>query len=368
MDRTRRGVLSAVGIAAVAGCTSLAAQQSEDDGQTNASDDQSTDSESGEPAQSWSELYNMVAPSVARVRTYNGGPAGQGTAFQYDEDHLVTNNHVLQVRSELGTETATTVRVQYADGEWEECDIVGTDPFSDLAVLKVSAASSGEPLTMLESVPEIGTEVMVVGAPLGLEGSASQGIVSGRNRTIPGPGGFTIPDAVQTDAALNPGNSGGPIVTRSGRVAAVATATRGENLGFGVSTRLVKRVIPELIATGSYEHSYLGVRVRPVDPLVARANDLPETRGVYVSAVRDDGPSSGVLEGSTDSRLVEGADIPVGGDTIVGLAGNSIGANPDLSRVLSLMTRPGDTVAVTIVRDGSQQTVELTLGARPTPE
>lgn len=367
MKQTRRGFLAAVGTAGIAGCASFAFQQSPEEEPPESTTTSQSGSLGDGSERSWSEVYDLVAPSVGRVRTYSDGPAGQGSAFQYDDSHLVTNDHVLQVESGLTSEPATTVRTQYADGKWDECEVVGTDPFSDLAVLEVSTGSPGEPLEMLQTVPDIGTEVLVVGAPLGLEGSASRGIVSGRDRTIPGPGGFTIPDAVQTDSALNPGNSGGPIVTRSGGVAAVATATRGENLGFGVSTRLVERVVPALIADGEYNHSYLGVRVLPVDPLVARANDLPEPRGVYVSEVTPDGPSVTALEGAEGTRLVEGTDVPVGGDTIVGVAGEPTNTNPDLSRVLSLRTQPGDTVPVTIIRDGAELSVEVTLGSRPDP-
>lgn len=367
MKRTRRGFLSALGAAGIAGCASPAFQRGPDDEPTESTATDQSGSLRNNSVRSWSDVYDLVAPSVGRVRTYSDGPAGQGSAFQYDDSHLVTNNHVLQVQSGLSSETATTVRAQYADGRWEECEIVGTDPFSDLAVLEVSTGSPGDPLEMLQSVPDIGTEVMVVGAPLGLEGSASRGVVSGRNRTIPGPGGFTIPDAMQTDSALNPGNSGGPIVTRSGGVAAVATATRGENLGFGVSTRLVERVIPRLIADGEYNHSYLGVRVVPVDPLIAQVNDLPEPRGVYVSEVPPNSPSATVLKGAEGTRLVEGVERPVGGDTIVAVDGEPTNTSPDLSQVLSLMTRPGDSVPVSIIRGGSEQSVEVTLGSRPDP-
>jgi len=340
MDQTRRGFLAAVGAAATAGCVAPVGGQA-----------------SGE--QVFQELYDAVAPSVARVRAYLNGPIGEGSAFFHDESHLVTNDHVLG-RGE-------TFRVQFADGEWAEVDVVGRDPYSDLAVLSVDDAREAEPLTFREGVPKIGEEVLVVGSPLGFEGSASQGIVSGVNRTIPAPNNFSIADAVQTDAALNPGNSGGPIVDLDGTVVAVATATRGENLGFGVSARLANRVVPALVETGEYNHSYMGVRVVGVTPLLAQANDLPEVRGVYVAETVPDEPADGVLEGSMETESVEGTQVPVGGDVIVRMGETEIRTQEDLSRFLALRTAPEDTIELGIVRDGAEETVELTLGSRPNP-
>lgn len=343
MDRTRRGFIATLGTAVAAGCTAPVSQGiAESDGERR-----------------YESLYDAVAPSVARIRMYRNGPVGEGSAFRYDEDHLVTNDHVVG-RSE-------TVRVQYADGDWHEVEIAGRDPYSDLAVLSTAAEPPGEALDLVDGTPEIGTEVMVVGAPLGLEGSASRGIVSGVNRTIPAPNNFTIADAVQTDAALNPGNSGGPIVNLDGDVVAVATAGGGENLGFGVSSKLASRVVPELVDDGEYEHSYMGVRVLEVSPLVAEANDLPDVRGVYIVGILDGGPADGVFREADDEESVEGATVPVGGDVVVEMADAPIRTHSDLSRFLALETSPGDSIDVTVWREGAEETVELTLGSRPDP-
>lgn len=373
MERTRREVLGlgvAIAGASTAGCL----------GQRGGS---AADGPAGEAQQveppvtadnpDYADVYDAVAPSVARVQTYvesrqtqfgseEGGAAGQGSGFRYDETHLVTNDHVIG--------DPDTIRVRATDETWVNASVVGRDPYSDLAVVELDGDLPGGPLPVADELPPVGARVLVVGAPLGLSGSASQGIVSGRDRTIPAStaaGRFSIADAIQTDAALNPGNSGGPIVTLDGTVVGVATATRGDNIGFGVSARLVNEVVPALVETGSYDHSYVGVSVIPVDPLLAAGNDLPDASGVYVADVVAGGPADGVLRGSDGETTVDGATVPTGGDVIVALDDAAVAGNPDLSRYLALETDPGDTVAVTVVRDDGEETVDVTLGERPEP-
>lgn len=380
MKRTRRDVLgvgAALAAGGIGGCLGLSGEPTETEEERDDSDrerSESSDVERTEPDSNpdYEAVYEAVSPSVVRIQTYveerdgfaeGGGEAGSGSGFLYSDGTLVTNDHVLG--------DADTVRVQTTDGTWLEADTMGRDPYSDLAVLETDGSIPGDPLPLADPTPPIGTEVMVVGSPLGLRGTATTGIVSGRNRTIPASstarGAFSIADAVQTDAALNPGNSGGPIVTLDGRVVGVATATRGENVGFGVSAPLVREVVPDLISSGSYEHSYMGVRVLGVDPLLAEANDLPEARGVYVAGTEPGGPADGVLFGTDDETTVEGATVPTGGDTIIRLNGTAIDSNADLSRFLALETRPEDTITVTVRRDGGTETVDLDLGVRPDP-
>lgn len=344
MDNTRRGFLGAVGAAAAAtaGCVAPSSTQGADENR-------------------YEQVYEQVSPSVVRIRTYVDGPHGQGSGYLYDGDHVLTNAHVVG--------DADDIRLQYGDGTWEEVDVVGTDPYSDLAVVEAGRETVSDPLPLVEQLPDIGTEVLVVGSPLGLEGSASQGIISGRNRSIPGPNNFSIADAIQTDAALNPGNSGGPIVTLDGEVVAVATAgiPGTDNLGFGVSAPLIRRVAPALIEDGSYEHSYMGVGILEVEPLLAEANGLDEARGVYIASVVEGGPSDGVLRGSDGQRTVDGTSVPTGGDVVVGFNGTEIRTQGELSRFLALETSPGDVIDVEVIRDGEPRTVELELGSRPAP-
>ncbi|WP_058364917.1 S1C family serine protease [Haloparvum sedimenti] len=343
MEQTRRGFLGAVGAAAAAtaGCMAPAS----DPGGT----------------QRFERAYESVSGAVARVRTYTDAGGGQGSAFRVDGGHLVTNEHVIAA--------ANRVSVQYADGAWRDAEVVGADPYSDLAVLRAESPPPGPELPLREDLPNVGAEVLVVGAPFGLDGSATAGIVSGRNRTIPAPNDFSVPDVVQVDAPLNPGNSGGPIVDLDGNAVAVATARvpGADNLGFGVSSRLARRVVPRLVEAGSYDHAYMGVGVAGVDPAIAAANDLPEARGVYVVSVVDGGPADGTLRGSTGEATVEGMPVPTGGDTIVGLDGVGIATRADLSRHLALETSPGDDLEARVLRDGSEETVSFALDERPAP-
>ncbi|GAB7095530.1 trypsin-like peptidase domain-containing protein [Halolamina litorea] len=310
--------------------------------------------------QPFARLYEAVSPSVVRLRVYDaGGVRGEGSGWLYDDDVLVTNDHVVDL--------ADTVRAQFANGEWVTAELLGTDPYSDLAALSVDPPVEAEPLPLLAEQPPVGTRVAAVGAPLGLEGSLTTGVVSGQNRTISSVRNFTISGAVQTDAAVNPGNSGGPLLTLGGDVAGVITQAGGENIGFAVSAALTERVIPELIENGQYEHSYLGVRILPVTPLLAEANDLEAARGVYLAAVPAGSPADGTLRGGAETVIVEGSPQPTGGDVIVALDDTPIATTGQLGTYLALETSPGDTISVTVIRDGEERTLDVTLGTRPDP-
>ncbi|QKY21450.1 trypsin-like peptidase domain-containing protein [Halolamina sp. CBA1230] len=344
MDRSRRQFLAAAGagVAALAGCTAPAGD---------------ADAPGEQP---FVDLYEDVSPSIVRLRVYDGvGVLGEGSGWLYDDGVLVTNDHVVA--------GAETVRAEFANGDWAAVELLGNDPYSDLAALSVDPPLDAEPLALLDEQPPVGTRVAAVGAPLGLPGSLTSGVVSGQDRSISSVRNFTISDAVQTDAAVNPGNSGGPLLTLDGDVAGVITQAGAENVGFAISAALTERVVPELIDTGGYEHSYLGVRIRPVTPLLADANDLEEARGVYVSAVPSGSPADGVLQGGSGTTTVEGSPQPTGGDVIVALDGNRIDTTGQLGTYLALETSPGDAVAVTVLRDGERSTVDVTLGTRPDP-
>ena len=366
MNNTRRGFLSAAGAVAIAGCTSPATEAGPEDDpdgtESPAADNNVTGlADEGINSETYAAVAESVSQSVVRVQIYEDGiESGQGSGFLH-RGHVVTNEHVVYGGDD--------VRLQYADDSWYDGDIVGTDPYSDLAVLSpgrdLSVGDVPPELDLVDRTPDIGTEVLAFGAPFGLGGSVTQGIISGRNRSLPAPNDYQIPDAVQTDAAVNPGNSGGPLVTLEQEVAGVVTATRGENVGFAVSAPLADRIVPSLIEDGEYEHSRLGVQVRPVTPTVAEVNDLKEVRGVYVVEVVSDGPADGVLEGATGSETVGGRSIPTGGDVIVGFEDTEIDTNEDLARFLALETSPGETIDVHVVRDGGRVTGSLTLGTRP---
>jgi len=299
-------------------------------------------------------VYRETIDSVVLVRN----DEGSGTGFMIDEGHVVTNAHVVGEASEA--------EIRFSEGQWTTGEVVGTDPHSDLAAIAVETVpESATPLSFIDGETEVGTDVVAIGNPFNFDGSVTAGIVSGVDRSIPSPTGFTIPDAIQTDAAVNPGNSGGPLMSLDGRVVAVINSGGGDNLGFGVSAPLARRVVPELIETGSYEHSYMGVSFTDVTPDIAEANGLDEPRGLLVDEVVKDGPSAGVLRSSEETQVVDDTEVPVGGDVMLSVGDDELMTTEDLGNYLALRTRPGDTVAVTILRDGSEQTVEVTLGTRP---
>lgn len=309
---------------------------------------------------SYTAVYREVVDSVVAVRVESVDGTSSGTAWVYDNDYLVTNQHVAA--------DAQSISVWFEEDGWRRATTVGTDLYSDLAVLAVEdRPDDATPLPLVEGDPSVGTEVLAIGNPFGLSGSLTTGVISGRSRTLPAANGFSIPDAVQTDAAVNPGNSGGPLVNLDGEVVGVINSGGGDNIGFAISAALLKRVVPALIDTGEYAHPYMGIGLREVTPAVVEANDLPLSRGVYVSQVVQDGPSAGVLRGSTDTAYVDGEAVGVGGDVIVRMGDTQIITQQSLSTYLALETSPGTTVEVEVLRDGQRETVRLELGTRPTP-
>jgi S1-C subfamily serine protease len=317
----------------------------------------------------YEQLYRDVIPSVVSVyvdRTRGGRrgiPAGAGSGFVYDDHHVVTNQHVVGRRE--------AVDLRFSDGEWREGEVVGTDPYTDLAVVRVPDLPVGaRPLRIAAANPDPGRPVAALGNPLGLEGSITAGIVSGASRSMTSSNGFAIPDVVQTDAAINPGNSGGPLVASEPEgyvVVGVNRAKSGDNVGFAVSPAIVRRVVPELLSAGRYRHSYLRTRTVDVTPAVATANGLESPAGVLVVEVTA-GPAEGdELRGCDGTVTVRGREVPVGGDVIVGINGHELRSHEELVRYLITETQPGEPVDVDVVRDGRRQTLSVVLAERPGP-
>ena len=301
----------------------------------------------------YTNVYRETIDSVVLVQT----PGGQGTGFCYDGQHVVTNAHVVGSASET--------QLRFRGGAWKAGTVRGTDPHSDLAVIEAeSVPEDVKPLTLSEKRPVIGQEVVAIGNPYHLDGTVTSGIISGLDRLIPSPVGYRIPDAIQTDAAVNPGNSGGPLMSLDGQVVGVVNSKQGDNIAFGVSAALTRRVVPELIESGSYEHAYMGVSFENVTPTVAEANGLAEPRGLLVFRTVRGGPADGVLKPST-LEFIEGRRVAVGGDVILTIDDRPMKSFEDLASYLALHTQPGETIQLTILRDGSRKAVELELASRP---
>ena len=300
---------------------------------------------------------------------------GLGSGFVWDKQgHIVTNNHVV--------DGAEKVTVTFADGLTLDAEVVGRDPESDLAVLKVDASKADlRPITLADSTQlRVGQFAVAIGNPFGLEGSMSFGIVSALGRSLPtsstatGMGGpsYTIPDIIQTDAPVNPGNSGGVLLDLQGNLIGVPTAiespVRGSSgVGYAVPSIIVQKVVPELIEKGTFEHPYIGLSGGTLNTEMAKAMNLPDTtRGVLVGAVSEGSPAEKAgLQGSDKEAEIDGQQVKVGGDVITAIAGQPIKDFEDLTTYLARSGKVGQQVELTVIRDGKETAVTLTLAARP---
>jgi S1-C subfamily serine protease len=316
------------------------------------------------------DLYDQVASGVVNIQVVvqqNGNVGtGAGSGFVIDrEGHIVTNNHVV--------DGATRVSVIYYDGIEARATVVGKDADSDLAVLKVEELPSNiQPLSLGDSdLVDVGEWVIAIGNPFGQQSSMTLGIVSAVGRTIPtGVTPFSIPQVIQTDAAINPGNSGGPLLNLSGEVIAVnaqivanGTGTNS-GVGFSIPSNIVRIVAPVLIEEGSYQWPWLGVEGSDVTLAVKEANGLDTQLGAYINGVVNGGPAeSAGIQGSSGVENIDGLPTPVGGDVIVEANGVPITSFSDLL-VSIAFKNPGETVELTVIRDGVPQEIQVELAPR----
>jgi putative serine protease PepD len=294
-----------------------------------------------------------------------GGPQaqGQGSGFVYDrQGHVVTNQHVVQ--------GASSVSVRFWNGQTYDAEVVGTDSSTDLAVLDVDApASVLSPLQLGDSSDvQVGDGVVAIGSPFGLEQTVTSGIVSALHRQMTAPNEFSINDAIQTDAAINHGNSGGPLLNARGRVIGVNAQIESESggndgVGFAIPSNTVRSIVSQLVQTGEVEHAYLGVGVQEIPASVAEEVGLAE--GVALTEVRSETPAARAgLRASSGSRLVDGQSYPTGGDVITALDGEKVTSAAELQSAIDAH-KPGDTVSITFVRDGNTRTLRVELASRP---
>ena len=319
-------------------------------------------------------LYQQILPGVVSIRA----GTGQGSGFVFDnEGHVVTNQHVV--------EGVSTVEIAFSSGFKAHGTVIGTDGDADVAVIKVEAPSQEiHPLTIGDSASlQVGQPVVAIGNPFGLNGTMTLGIISGLGRTqraheAPSGGGFfSNADIIQTDAAINPGNSGGPLFNLNGEVVGINQSIRTDNfneltgnavnsgVGFSISINLVKRVVPVLIRDGKYSYPYLGITSSSDLSLDAiEALGLDFHTGAYVQDVTPGGPAdlAGIKAGDTPSRI---QGLNAGGDLIIAFDGKPVNTFDDLLSFLITSKSPGDTVVLTVLRDGQQMDVTVTLGERP---
>jgi len=324
---------------------------------------------SGSPSIDIAAIYKRNAPGVVQI-TSSGAQGGQalGSGFVIDKDgRIVTNFHVV--------DGATEIQVGFSNQDTVSARVVGTDQSTDLALLEVDEdATALTPLAFADSdAVEVGDPVVAIGNPFGLERTATAGIVSALQREVRAPNDYTIDQVIQTDAPINSGNSGGPLIDAAGRVIGVnsqiETANAGGGnvgIGFAVPSNTVKSVVAHLLEDGRVDRPYLGVTLQEIDSEVADELGLPVDAGVLVGSVQDGSAAADAgLEGGDDQRVVAGRSYAVGGDVIVAIAGEEV-ATVDALRRAILAYEPGDTIEVTVVRaDGDRQTVSVTLGRVP---
>jgi putative serine protease PepD len=317
-------------------------------------------------------VYRRASKGVVEITVSSASAGGfggqqqsqaQGSGFVIDKQgHVVTNQHVV--------DGATSVSVQMWNGSTYDATVVGTDPSTDLAVLKLDApASALHPLTVGDSdALEVGDGVVAIGSPFGLEETVTAGIVSALHRSMTSPNGFAIEDSIQTDAAINHGNSGGPLLNRQGMVIGVNSQIQSdsggnEGVGFAVPSNTVRSVVAQILSSGSVDHAYLGVGIDTISSQAADELSLPE--GAAVTEVRTGTPAADAgLKGATGSESVGGTDVPTGGDVITAVDGKTVRTAEELRRAVDAR-KPGDTVKLTVVRDGKERTVTVELGTRP---
>ena len=304
------------------------------------------------------QIYERAAKSVVELAV-SGGSGGsgaasaQGSGFVYDESgHIVTNQHVVA--------GATSIAVSFWNGVEVDAKHVGTDPSTDLAVLRVDGSKSLlRPLRLGDSsVVVVGDPVLAFGSPFGLEGTVTAGIVSALHREMTAPNNYTITNTIQTDAAINHGNSGGPLLDRRGRVIGINAQIESESggsdgVGFAIPSTTVRSIVRQLIATGEVEHAYLGIRMAQLPDGVAVTEVLPGTPAEKAG-----------LHPATGTTIIEGQEQPSGGDVVVEFDGEKVTSSVALQSAVDAR-RPGDTVSITVVRNGSRRTLAVTLGVRP---
>jgi S1-C subfamily serine protease len=287
-----------------------------------------------------------------------------GSGFLIDNDgHILTNAHVV--------DGAKSVTVQLGDGDPQDAEIVGTDPSTDIALLKVDNTDGVDPLPLGDSTKvRVGDPVVAIGNPFGLDRTVTTGIVSALQRQIQAPNGFSISDVIQTDAAINPGNSGGPLINGAGQVIGINSQIESQSggnvgIGFAVPIKTAADVVSQLEDGGEVQRAYLGITGGDITPDIAQALNLPVDQGVLVEQVLNGGPAGDAgIKGASGQATIAGQTVPIGGDIITKVDGEEVTGMDDVISAVNAH-EPGDELTMTILRDGQQRDVTVKLGDRP---
>jgi S1-C subfamily serine protease len=308
------------------------------------------------------DIYSSVSNSVVLLHGTTNNSEVQGSGFVYNYSGrmvVLTNFHVVQ--------DVTGLSVTFSDGNGYAATVLGTDAYADLAVVSVNAPSEMlSPLTIVSSSSvRVGEQVIAIGNPYGLVGSLTTGVVSalGRSEQADFTSNFSLANMIQTSTPINPGNSGGPLLNAVGDVIGITNSvvSDSQGLGFAVPSNTILREISALVTTGSYRsHSYLGIHVSDMNYDLAQEQHVNVTYGVLIPTSSQTGQTVIDPNGPSSGKLKEG-------DIIVALNGTKVRNNDDMATYLDEKTLPGDLLVVTVVRNNSTITVNLTLGTRPQP-
>jgi S1-C subfamily serine protease len=313
------------------------------------------------------QITRKVPPSSILPSPESENASALGSGFVYDnKGRIITNNHVVG--------DAKIVDITLVDGNRYTANVIGTDIFSDIAVIEIveNFTQQSPPLNPLiignSSELEVGEQVIAIGNPFGLAGTMTTGIISQTGRLLPDPQtGFSIPNAIQTDAIINPGNSGGPLLNMNGQVIGINTAGLfGSGIGFAIPSNAITRIVPALIEKGNYTHPWLGLTAATLTSDLAESVEGLETnfKGVLVDSIVKDGPADKVgVNGSITDQYGE----KNGGDIITAIDGRIINQNEDLISYIAENKKVGDKITLTIYRNGQFLDLEMTLQERPSP-
>lgn len=312
-----------------------------------------------------SEL-GVVSITVTKSSEH-GDTNAVGSGFVFDKaGHIITNNHVVA--------DTKKITVTFIDGTSYRAKIIGTDPYADIAVIKLDISPEKlYPLPIGESSKlRVGEQITAIGNPFGLSGSMTSGIVSQLGRILPAQGtSFSISDVIQTDTAINPGNSGGPLLNMKGEVVGINTAIYSgdgsfSGVGFSIPSDTVLKIVPVIIKDGQYLHPWIGISTLDISPDIAEVLKLKDAKGILIMTVVKDSPADKAgLRGSSQTTIVDGIEYKVGGDIVLSIDGNEVRKIEDVLTHLQREKNIGDKLNLELLRDGKIINVVITLEKRP---
>jgi len=319
---------------------------------------------------SLTEIFEISESGVVKVNVERNSEtrfltSGVGSGFVYDDiGHIITNDHVIY--------DAKKITITFVDGEAFLAEIIGSDPYTDIAVLRInSTIAILNPLSIGNSNNlKVGEQVATIGNPFGLSGSMTSGIVSQIGRLLPQESGYSIPDVIQTDAAINPGNSGGPLLNMDAKVVGINTAIQSASgefagIGFAVPSATIEKIVPVLIQTGEFKHPWIGIQGHDVDPELAKVRELNSSKGFLIMTVIEGSPADlGGLLGVTETVEIDDREYPIDGDIIISVDGIEVRKISDILVHLQRNKVIGDSMELEVLRNGEILDITITLEER----